>query len=608
MLGPLALGGTHPIAIVLLDAVMTVAIVLWAYFFRPTCTRLLIPLMCMALPGLQLLPLPDRLLVVLAPVSAGAWKLVHAGMPNAWGRVSIDPAETVAAARHLFLSVGTVLAVADLAAWRPSRNWLMAALAASGIVISILGVAFPVRPNTFLLLGFIEFQGPLMPGRTPLLAPVATAGFGFPEAVQLADQCYFADSWIVGDGFGPYLVTNHFAGAMSLTIPFVVAGWLQVSRRHLGLVPRLAVGAGVIGATAGMLVCLAKSRAGTASFGMAALVFACLSLPSGWWRRAAVVVAGTYAAMIACLLAILFGPFENVDRVFPAVVQPRIAAILADGRVLATRVAERMFLASPVLGTGLGTYGDLYPTMTRDGIPLYFAHNEYTQLLAEAGIVGLVGLCCAAGILGMAAVSFWRSAGGTDRLVGAAAWAAVAGLAVHSCFDWNLRIPANSYLFCLAAGLALASPLPAAGLAGSDRSTTAVARGIAFLVMAAAGVAIGMSFRDAVSEIVQRDLRESIVLARRHAADPKAQSPGEPLRQAITAGERMAYWDPADAQLAVSLGQAYLHRAMLPLPIDDANACLASALAWFRQAKLNCPVCRGVAAPPDLGAADKPSL
>lgn len=604
ILGPLALGGTHVAAVAGLDTVMAVLICLWTLFFRPSLTQLLIPATCLLLPLLQLIPLPDRLLVAIASASAGAWKVVHAGTPNAWGRISIDPAETAAAARRAFLAVGTVMAVAELALrWR-WRDCLIAALAASGMVIWILGFAFPVKLHSFVLLGFIDFKGPLMPGRTPLLPPVATAAFGYPEIVRVAGHQYAADSWVVGDGFGPYLITNHFAGAITLTIPFLAAAWLKVSRGHIWPLPRIIVAVGLIGAATATSGCLVQSRAGTASFIMASLMFACFSLQAGWCRRIAVAATGVYLAMIIGFVVILFGPFHDVDKFFPGAMQPRVAALLADGRVVATRVAERMFLASPVLGTGLGTYGDLYPTMTRDGIPWYFAHNEYAQLLAEAGAVGLIALAAAAWGLCKAAATFWRRAVDSDRMLGAAAWAAVFGLAIHSCFDWNLRIPANAFLFCVAAGLALASAQSTADLTRRAQLPRPAARWFGLVVTAAAMVAIGMSFRDAASEVAQRELREAIALARLHAADPKTGSPQEALQLAIARGERMARWDPADAQLAVVLGQAHLHLAMMPQPIDAANACLDSARDWFVHAKMNCAVCRGVAEQLTLNAAD----
>lgn len=606
IVAPLVLGGTHVLAIAGLDAVMATVICLWAAFFRPSLTQLAVPLACLTLPFLQLVPLPDRLLVALAPVSAGAWKVAHAGMPNAWGRISIDPAETAASARHAFLALGTVMAVAELATRSLWRYCLAAALAASGVIIWMLGLAFPVKLQSFLLLGFIDFKGPLMPGRTPLLPPVATAGFGYPELVRVAGEQYAADSWIVGDGFGSYLVTNHFAGAITLTIPFLVAVWLCMSRKHLAAVPRIIVAIGFFAGAAWTLAWLVQSRAGTASFVMATLVFACFTAPAGWCRRIAVTVTGIYAAMLVGFLVVLFGPFHDVDKLFPADIQPRIAALLTDGRVVATRVAERMFLASPLCGTGLGTYGDLYPVMTHDTLTLYFAHNEYAQLLAETGFVGLALLVAMSMPLGRAATNFWRTTYDADRPLHAAAWAAVSGLAMHSCFDWNLRVPANLFLFCVAAGLSLASARRIAGLPHLAQPRSRAILFAAGLTIVLNAAVTGLSFRDTASEVVQRRLREAIVAARLDDANRMEDSPRDALVLALAAGERMARWDPHDAQLAVALGQANLHLSTSPMPIDDANACLERAAMWFCQARWNCAACRGLAEQQVLGATDAP--
>jgi O-antigen ligase len=600
VVAPLALGGTPTLATLALHVVMASVICLWAGCSRAAFLPALFLLLCFVAPFLQLAPLPSRMLAALAPVSAGAWKISLAGISDAWGSISIDPAETAASARRLLLFTGTVMAVANLALQPRWRNALVTALALSGTLIWILGLVFPVEHNSFLLLGTISIRGPLMPGRTPVEPPVATAGFGFPETVGVAGHEYLADSWTVGDGFGPYIITNHFAGAMTLTLPFVVALWLAATRPRLPDWLRLSLAIAAFAGGAGTVGLLVRSRAGTASFVMATLVFSCLAAPPGLWRRAITALTGCYATAVAVFLFAMLGPFQELEKLFPVSLQPAVAGLLHDGRVVATRVAERMFLASPLFGTGLGTYGDLYPRMVQDGIPWYFAHNEYAQFLAEAGMAGLLFAAIPGVMLVRSAASFAKAATGTDRTFGAAAWAAVAGIATHSIFDWNLRVPANAFLSCIAAGLALASSTGSAaslsvrGDAGKGRSWLSNALNGALILIVI--TATGFLIRDAVSEVTQRRLREAIAAARLYAADPKAPSATDMLAEAIAAGELMAHWDTGDAQLAVALGQANLHLSSMPMPIDDANACLATAEKWFWIARRNCAACRGLAA------------
>lgn len=595
--GPLALGGTHPLAIAGLNAGMAILTVLWAAFFRPSRLQLAIPLVVFLGAFLQLLPLPDSLLVWLAPISAGAWKVAHEGLPHSWGRISIDPAETAAAARHGLLAMGAVAAVCSIALRHVYRRWIIVSMALSGATIWILGLLFPVKVNSFTLLGFVDFRGPLMPGRTPLEPPYATAAFGFPDLVEIIGRQYHADSWVVGDGFGPYLITNHFAGALTLTIPMLAAILLFATRNHLptwmrcGAVAVLFAGAF---ATLGLVV---RSRAGAASFLLAALIFGCFTARAGTWRTFIAAVTIGYVAVVSGFIVALFGPFEGFDKWFPVRFQPGITALLTDGRIVACHVAERMFLASPLLGTGLGTYGDLYPRMVGDGSPWYFAHNEYAQLLAEAGLAGLLVLGCLFYLLMRSAITFWRNATQEDRIFGAAAWAALAGIVMHSCFDWNLRVPANAFLACVVTGLAFATGFPSLQEWEAHSQRKSFRAAFVAAIMLAVLATSAFQLRDTASEYVQRELREAVTAARQKAGDTTAPPSQQSLVAAIAAGEQMTKWDPGDAQLAVVLGQANLHLAALPIPMEKADEALENAAAWFHIARLNCAVSRGIAEP-----------
>lgn len=592
---PLAMGGTHVLAIAALHAMMAVTICLGAVFLGLSFGVMVFGLTCFAAAFLQLIPLPDSLLVAVAPVSAGAWKLALAGLPATWGCISIEPAETSAAARRMLLAIGTVATVACLATRPRYRHCLITSLSISGMVIWTLGLLFPSKRNAFLFLGFIDMRGPLMDGRTPLEPPVATASFGFPEIVNVAGRQYAADAWTVGDLFGPYLITNHFAGALTLTIPFLVAAWLIVTKSRLPSWLRYSVATAVFIGAAATIGGMAKSRAGTASFVMATLMFPALAAPAGAWRRVAIGVVTAYGAIAALFLAALFGPFHEADKLFPQFLQPAVAALLQDGRVVATHVAQRMFLASPLLGTGLGTYGDLYPRMVGDGVPWYFAHNDFAQLLAEAGLMGLLLASIPAVGFGRSAARFYSCAEGAERTLGAAAWAALAGIAMHSCFDWNLHVPANALLAGVVAGIALASGWSDAVTRPATKAVAVSRPALAAVLVVAVVISAGYLMRDAASERTQRQLREAIAAARLHARDPKRASPQDALVESIAAGEGMAAWDPHDAQLAVAIGQANLHLSTFPMPIDDVDSCIKTADAFFQTARRNCAICRGIA-------------
>jgi O-antigen ligase len=113
----------------------------------------------------------------------------------------------------------------------------------------------------------------------------------------------------------------------------------------------------------------------------------------------------------------------------------------------------------PLLGTGLGSFGSVYPLYdTANGTyRLEQAHNDYLQILSDAGVVG--------GLLGLAFVVtlFWvalrrmQSHDPFRRGVALGALGGCVGALVHSFFDFTLHTTANALLFLVLAALATAN-------------------------------------------------------------------------------------------------------------------------------------------------------
>jgi O-antigen ligase len=110
------------------------------------------------------------------------------------------------------------------------------------------------------------------------------------------------------------------------------------------------------------------------------------------------------------------------------------------------------------LGAGLGAFGQAYAAKDTSGG--YFrveqAHNDYLQIAADAGIVGI--------ILGLAFLIFflragWRSMSvknGARRGVAVGAFAGCAAILIHSIFDFVLHIPAVALMFLFLMALMVA--------------------------------------------------------------------------------------------------------------------------------------------------------
>lgn len=593
---PLALGCTGEWPRLALETSMATIVAVWALSRPRPLSATVWPLAIAALPLLQVVPLPDRLLTALAPVSAGAWKVAHQGDPRLFGRISVDPAATLAAARSLLLACGTIAAVADLGRDSARRLWLAAVLALTGVGLLTLGVLFPVTRENHVLLGFISLDGPLEYWRTPVEPPIRTSGWGYVEWLTVGSQRYQYDLSVTGDGFSTYINSNHFAGAVGLTLPFAFA-WLCTLAN--GRLPRWAGPVVAAAAWAGGLYVvgfMAQSRAGCAALLLAGLVFFSLLTTRPWPRRLLMGLTLAYVMFLFVCIVVLVGQFVGVTELIPEPWRQRFLAALNDGRAIAARVGAQMFLASPLLGTGLGSYDELYRRLMPGAITLYFAHNDYIQLLAETGLVGIGAAVALVGVLGRRLLGFICKAADADTALCAAAWAALAAIAAHSAFDFNLQVPANGFLAAVVAGLAMAT-VPARR-AARPRSTAQPAAagwmpGVALAV--ACILSLGFMVRDAFSDASIRRMQRSLVGDKLGAVPPHDAAAAQQMRDALADGERAYRYDPANARVALLVGRLHLHLgATALLPPADRAPHASEAATWFMKAQRACAVCPGL--------------
>jgi len=597
VVGPLALGSTGPWARFGLEAAMAVAATLWAVSGPRDRRPLLVPLGIAAVLLLQLVPLPDGLLMSVAPVSAGRWKVAHEGLAAGWGTVSVDPGASATAIRRLLLGLATIAAVTSLARTPAHRRWFYTALATAAALVWAAAFVFPVNADDRAVMGFFSLRGPIDFWISPHRAPVQTSGCGYLDWVTVGDRRYQADGPISGDGFGTYIYSNHYANALCLTLPALWAMWMMLSaRRRLPDVVRFAVllaGMALAGWTTGSL---ASSRAGTAALAFAAIVFISLAAPSRWLRWPAAGLAAGGALGLVAFVATFQGPFAAWLDILPDAVQAKLANLLVDGRIVAAKVAGRMFLAAPLLGTGLGTYGDLFPAITKGENIMFFAHNEYAQLLAESGLLGVGLLATAACTLGARFRRFCRDRLAVARQIDAGAWAAVAGVAAHSVFDWGMHAPANAFLTCIVTGLALSS-VATRGTRATAGQASLLARGSAVVLAAACLSVVPFLARDAFTAHTLDVLRRATTAARVAALEPDVASAAPQLRDAIRTGTRASRLDPGDWHLAALLAQANLQLAHVADDEEERRAAEAAVTDWMHRARRATAVARGLPEP-----------
>lgn len=125
-----------------------------------------------------------------------------------------------------------------------------------------------------------------------------------------------------------------------------------------------------------------------------------------------------------------------------------------------------MFLDHPLTGVGLGAFPTAYPAYGRSSVKnerLEQAHNDYLQLLSDAGLIGgLIGLWFLFELFRIARRQFQQleRARSNDRALMLGGYVALLGIAVHSLLDFNLQIAANALLFLFVLALTVAPKSP----------------------------------------------------------------------------------------------------------------------------------------------------
>ncbi|HEX5083189.1 MAG TPA: O-antigen ligase family protein [Blastocatellia bacterium] len=287
--------------------------------------------------------------------------------------------------------------------------------------------------------------------------------------------------------FGSFVNHNHFAGYVEMIAPIPVALILRRAVRG-----ELAFLYGFAAALMGLAVVMSLSRGGMISL-IAGLMFVVAFgfkpvsarelrvirggkrtgeqadrerpdfVPSLLVYRSPVSfnhVASRIGAMIVMLFTIGAGVWwvgadsvirriEKTDLTQNSAESGRRAETFYQSRGWIWRDTAAMIRDRWALGVGLGAFGTAYPIYnSQDGtIVVEQAHNDYLQVVADAGIIGAVIALC---FICLVARDIVRASRHVSRAMSGTALGAAGGmfaLFVHSLFDFNFQIPSNALLF-----------------------------------------------------------------------------------------------------------------------------------------------------------------
>jgi O-antigen ligase len=242
-------------------------------------------------------------------------------------------------------------------------------------------------------------------------------------------------------GFAQFINKNHFAYLMEMAIGLVIG--LTFAERSRQNLPYLAFLAPLW-----VALVLSNSRGGILAMLTQVVIASMLLLR---WAKLRIALAAVLVAGV-CAGTLWVGGDRLVNNLVPSSSEPALSATNTRenaSRNEIWRATTKLFAAHPLLGAGLGGYW-IAITSYHDASGVLVpqeAHNDYLELLASAGVIGLaIGVWFAVTVIRLARKNLWSSTGFV-RALRLGAILGLSGVAVHSLFDFGLHLLGNAVVF-----------------------------------------------------------------------------------------------------------------------------------------------------------------
>jgi O-antigen ligase len=258
----------------------------------------------------------------------------------------------------------------------------------------------------------------------------------------------------MGDARGTFINRNHFAGFIEMVWPLALGYTLALGYRGKEINLRKLLGSDQLNRQIFIVLCivvmllallLSRSRGGISGGFIGFLTFILLSrsaakkLPLGFW----IISSAMFGLILLYGIKIGFDPI--IERFMLIGGGDSRLSIWRDSLVIAK---DHPF------GIGLGNFKHVFPVYNISNISeirYLYAHNDYLQLLVEAGIPGFLALVSGFFyFLGKSVKKIKQMKPHHDPLrffLAVGALSGLVSLAFHSFFDFNLHMPANLIYF-----------------------------------------------------------------------------------------------------------------------------------------------------------------
>lgn len=257
--------------------------------------------------------------------------------------------------------------------------------------------------------------------------------------------------------FGPFVNQHHFAAFMEMTAGVTLGMLLG---RHMARNRKALLAFALV--LMSVAIVLTGSRGGLLGL-LSVTIFAFIASyklrgktrETGRGTRVALALSAIAFVLLTLGVVVFVGGGDSLLR---GVGAGELTGDISSGRLHFWAIALKIFAANPLIGAGLDAFGVAFTRNdTWNGVfRVEQAHNDYLQVLAEAGIAGLA---CLAVFIYLLFRKGWSVIGGSSGFRREAAIGSLAGcfgVLVHSFFDFPLRTPSNAFFFLMLCTVATA--------------------------------------------------------------------------------------------------------------------------------------------------------
>ena len=433
-----------PLATLLVVAALAAAVVGQGGYYRTAQRVVAVLLAAAAVLALRRAESSDAILrpIVAASATLAAWSVVSAALAG-----DVAPA----ASTVLILASGVIVVVTCVRLDDEQRDQLAVAVVALGVLVALsgwAGVAWHRAPWA------LKDQN-LWRAATTITYANAAAGFLAVVALLSVARSTRSSSSVLVSSASCLLLTGVGATLSRGGILSFLIGALVLARLlGLSVVARAAAAptAGALVALAGVWPSIPESAPARPVVAVVALVLG-LVVAAGVARlgRRPLLVAAVAVTGALALAVFVWEPARDASR---TIAEVRFSAASSD-RAQETRAALRVAARQPLTGVGPGRADLSWERADGAVLVARYAHNEYLQVLAELGVIGL-GLLFALFAVVARVVRRCRPSDALRPVWGGAV-AGLVALGVHGLFDFGWHLPAIALTGALLVGIVTTS-------------------------------------------------------------------------------------------------------------------------------------------------------